>query len=103
MPTSPAGALVELPVPNVLDWSGCIETTELEDMVAAVAEVNGDGSGAKLNRGGVGVDGKGEVGLGDDKNEDEDESEDEEDEDAGGDEEAWVVDEGARNREDGCE
>jgi hypothetical protein len=38
--------------------------------------------------------------AGDDKNEDEDESEDE---DAGGDEEAWVVDEGARNREDGCE
>ncbi len=78
MPTSPAGALVELPVPNVLDWSGCIETTELEDMVAAVAEVNGDGSGAKLNRGGVGVDGKGEVGLGDDKNEDEDEEKEDE-------------------------
>jgi hypothetical protein len=77
LPTSPAGALAELPVPNV--QSCCIETTELEDtMVAAAAEVKGDGSGAKLNRGGVGVDGKGEVGLGDDKNEDEDEEKEDE-------------------------
>lgn len=76
LPTSPAGALAELPVPNVLDWSGCIVTGELE--VAAAAEVKGDGSGEKLYRGGVGVDGKGEVGLDDDKNEDEDEEKEDE-------------------------
>jgi hypothetical protein len=68
--------LAELPVPNVLDWSGCIVPRELE--VAAAAEVKGDGSGEKLYRGGVGVDGKGEVGLDDDKNEDEDEEKEDE-------------------------